>query len=66
MSSQSVELGDVVLTAEPGFASGSDLSDGLVQVRMNNVTRDGELDWTSVRRVPANDTGYDKRFLLSR
>lgn len=48
-----VALRDVVVLVEPGFASGEKSTDGVAQVRMNNVTTEGQLDWSSVRRVPA-------------
>ena len=51
MNWQYVRLGDVIAEARPGFASGSDVSDGIAQLRMNNLTRDGKLDWSKVRRV---------------
>jgi type I restriction enzyme S subunit len=47
-----VPLGDLVELVEPGFASGEKVESGIAQVRMNNVTTDGQLDWTSIRRVP--------------
>ena len=36
----------------PGFASGDDLADGIFQIRMNNVSREGELLLDKRRRVP--------------
>lgn len=55
MKARMVQLADIVESAEPGFASGEDLDDGVVQVRMHNVTKQGTLDWSSLRRVPAED-----------
>jgi len=51
---RAVELGDVVESAEPGFASGDSVASGVVQLRMNNVGTDGALDWSRLRRVPAD------------
>ena len=48
-------LGDAITEARPGFASGDDTPDGVLQVRMNNVTTDGILDFSKQRRVPADD-----------
>jgi type I restriction enzyme S subunit len=47
-------LGDVLLDARPGFACGEDVDDGVIQFRMNNVTREGGIEWSKVRRVPAS------------
>lgn len=46
-------LGDVLMDVKSGFASGDDLQDGIFQIRMNNITRAGQLDLTKRRRVPA-------------
>jgi type I restriction enzyme S subunit len=51
-----VPLGEVVKSADPGFACGEHLPTGVVQLRMNNVTVAGTLDWSALRRVPSNDT----------
>ena len=37
-----------------GFASSENTSDGVAQVRMNNVTTEGGWDWSSIRRIPAS------------
>ncbi|MDQ0390683.1 restriction endonuclease subunit S [Labrys monachus] len=47
-----VRLGDVVDDLRSGFACGIDDPEGIVQFRMNNVERDGALNWTKTRRVP--------------
>jgi type I restriction enzyme S subunit len=49
---RTVPLGAIVRDARPGFASGAEAPDGIVQIRMNNVTTDGALDWSKLRRVP--------------
>ncbi len=57
--SPSVPLGQVVAEARPGFASGSRSQNGIVQVRMNNVTPEGGWDWSQVVRVPDRDVKAD-------
>ena len=47
------KLGELIEEAVSGFACGQRVPDGVVQLRMNNVTRRGELDWSSFIRVPA-------------
>ncbi|MBN1815148.1 MAG: restriction endonuclease subunit S [Anaerolineae bacterium] len=51
---QPVPLGQAIKSAQSGFASGERASDGIIQIRMNNVTTDGNLDWTSFIRVPTS------------
>jgi type I restriction enzyme S subunit len=58
-----VRLGDVVVEARPGFPSGHDLDEGVFQFRMNNLTRDGQLDLSKRRRIP-RDTKKIDAFLL--
>jgi hypothetical protein len=43
-----VALGEIVADARSGFASGEDTDDGIVQVRMNNVTVEGDFDWSKL------------------
>lgn len=52
MSNGVVSLGDIVVDARAGFASGEHVDDGIVQLRMNNITTEGQFDWSKVRRVP--------------
>jgi type I restriction enzyme S subunit len=53
MSTWSVlPLSDVLVDARPGFACGEDSEHGVFQFRMNNVTIDGQLDFSKKRRVP--------------
>lgn len=47
-----VRLSEIVSDAKSGFASGEDDDDGIVQVRMNNITTEGRLLWDRIRRVP--------------
>jgi type I restriction enzyme S subunit len=59
-----VRLGDVIVDAQPGFASGERSPNGVPQLRMNNVTDRGTFDWSSVLRVPADSetvTAYSLR-----
>lgn len=64
-SNISARVADVLDDARAGFASGAESSDGIFQVRMNNVTRDGGWDFTKKRYVPVSDKPMD-RFLLRR
>lgn len=52
-------LGDALVDVRSGFASGENLEDGVIQVRMNNVTVEGGLDWAKVRRVPEPAQGLN-------
>ncbi|MBU4076585.1 MAG: restriction endonuclease subunit S [Euryarchaeota archaeon] len=45
-------LGDVVEELKNGFASGKRDENGIVQIRMNNVTTDGRLIFNSYLKVP--------------
>lgn len=56
-------LGDVLTGAVPGFACGDDLEEGLFQIRMNNLTRDGRLTFGRRRRVPPNHKQAHSRLL---
>jgi type I restriction enzyme S subunit len=53
-------LGELVRDAQSGFASGERAANGVVQLRMNNVTTDGTLDWGNVLRVPASQQEISK------
>ena len=39
-------LSDVLAEAKPGFACGEDVEDGVFQVRMNNITSEGQFDFS--------------------
>lgn len=52
MSLASVSIGDIATDLRSGFASGGDDPNGVVQFRMNNVERSGEIVWDKLRRVP--------------
>jgi type I restriction enzyme S subunit len=56
-------LADVLIDAKPGFACGDDPQDGVFQFRMNNVTTEGEFDFSKKRRVP-RETGHLDTYLL--
>ncbi len=57
---QLIPLRRVMKSAQSGFASGARDVEGVIQLRMNNVTTDGTLDWTSFIRVPASEKQLDK------
>ena len=52
-SFQSRRLGNLIVEAANGFASGEREQDGTIQVRMNNVDLNGKLDLSDCTRVPA-------------
>lgn len=49
-----VQLRELIEEAQGGFASGERDAEGVIQLRMNNVTTDGGFDWSSFLRVPAD------------
>lgn len=51
-SAPTLELRKLIRSTQSGFASGERAVSGTVQLRMNNVTTDGILDWSSHIRVP--------------
>ena len=53
--SKHVPLGELVLDASNGLASGKRQDDGTCQIRMNNVDTEGNLSLTSLIRIPATD-----------
>src|SRR5688500_5043385 len=57
------KLGDLLEQAQAGFAIGERSVDGVIQLRMNNVSTAGLLDWSSFIRVPA-DTETIARYQL--
>jgi type I restriction enzyme S subunit len=64
MSWSYVPLETVIEDAQPGFASGEDLADGVAQIRMNNLDTDGNLNWDKIRRVPATANQAKKLCLV--
>ena len=53
-------LGDAIVEALPGFASGERDPQGTIQLRMNNVDTRGGLVWDEFIRVPANTAAIQK------
>ena len=51
MTVPTVTLGSVLSDIRPGFATSDDLAEGVFQIRMNNLNRDGELLLDERRRV---------------
>src|ERR1022692_3812974 len=49
---EALPLSDVLVDAKSGFACGDDPQDGVFQFRMNNITPEGQLDFSKKRRVP--------------
>lgn len=49
---EAVRLGDAIEELKNGFASGKRDENGIVQIRMNNVTTDGRLIFDSYLKVP--------------
>ena len=47
-----VNISDLVLNYKNGFASGERDENGIVQIRMNNVSTDGKIDLTKHLKVP--------------
>jgi type I restriction enzyme, S subunit len=56
---RSVSLGEIVADLRSGFASGEDITDGTIQIRMNNVTVQGGFDWSKMKRVSLPIKGRD-------
>ena len=55
-----IPLKDLVKEVQAGFASGENVPEGTIQVRMNNVDTSGHLSFDSVRRVPTTLKQLDK------
>ena len=60
-----VRLVELIAEAQAGFASGERDSDGVIQLRMNNVDTRGNLVWDEVLRVPVDAATLDKYRLIS-
>lgn len=55
------QFGDLISEVQSGFASGQRAPEnGIVQLRMNNVTTDGVLDWSNYIRVPTSGSQLEK------
>lgn len=61
-----VALGEVLLSADTGFASGAQDPHGVWQIRMHNVARGGGLSLDKMRRVPATAHTSMSRYLVER
>lgn len=57
-------MADVLHDIRTGFACGANPTTGVLQFRMNNVSRDGSLDFSKTRRVP-RDTKKLQEFMLA-
>ena len=56
-----VRLEQVLESLQPGFARDpGDGDEGLPQLRTNNVNRHGELDLSSIKRVPTSPSEAEK------
>lgn len=60
---QTAALSDVLADAKPGFACGEDPTDGVFQFRMNNITTEGQLDFSKKRRVPRETRSLESFFV---
>lgn len=47
-------LSKALKNAQSGFASGERDTNGVIQIRMNNITTEGRLDWSNFLRIPAS------------
>lgn len=56
---KSFKLMDVVSNYQNGFAEGKRDENGIPQLRMNNVTRSGRIDLSSIEMIP-NDRNIDR------
>ena len=65
MTTPTVALGDVLADVRPGFASGDNLVEGVFQIRMNNLSRRGELLLDKRRRVSPHSKQIAKSLLQS-
>jgi len=60
-----VRLGEVIQEALPGFACGKRAgSEGFIQLRMNNISGNGQLNLSSVLRVPATKEQIERYRLI--
>ena len=64
MTVQTVALGGLLTEIRPGFASGDDLDEGIFQIRMNNLSRNGELLLDKRRRVSPDIRQISKSLLV--
>jgi type I restriction enzyme S subunit len=52
-------LGNAITEAKAGFACGEQAEDGVFQIRMNNITKEGALDLSKIRRVPRSRRNWE-------
>jgi restriction endonuclease S subunit len=57
-------LGDCISESQAGFASGARDDNGVIQLRMNNVTTDGTFKWSEYLRVPCDASDIARYSLL--
>lgn len=57
------KLNELLVDAQPGFACGEDDPSGVFQFRMNNLTTEGTLDFSKLRRVPQDIQNISKYHL---
>jgi len=56
--------GRLLLGVHPGFACGQkDVAGGVVHLRMNNISKDGLLDMSLIRRIPTEVAEAQNRFV---
>ena len=61
-----LKIGDkqVCFEIQPGFACGKkDVAGGTPHLRMNNISTNGNVDFSLVRRIPTNVAQQKKRWL---
>ena len=63
MTTPTVALGEVLADIRPGFASGDNLAEGVFQIRMNNLSRGGEVLLDKRRRVSSQSKQISKSLL---
>jgi type I restriction enzyme, S subunit len=57
------KLSEVIKSADNGFASGDRDENGIVQLRMNNISRRGRFIWEDITRVPEDAANIEKYLL---
>ena len=57
------KLGEVVTQVQAGFACGERDDNGIIQLRMNNITPDGNFNWDEVVRIPADFKNMENYWL---
>jgi type I restriction enzyme, S subunit len=60
-----VPVADILEDVKSGFACGEESADGVFQIRMNNITRSGALDFGKRRRVPVGHRSIQATVLRS-